>query len=231
VLTRRLRYVGCMIGNNELTDSSGPEDGATGLSAARIRELILQRIIVPGEQVRQEDIAGQIGMSRGPIREALHMLAAEGTLKYVRNRGYFVAQFTASEMRQLYRIRDLLESEVLSGLPSPSAEHLAELRDLNAQIRDKNVTLDEVIALNSRFHNLMMERSDLNLILTEVGQVSRKALAYQAMAINLPAGWSQVADDHDLMIQALEAQDSDSLLAHARVHRERSLSRLIPLLR
>jgi DNA-binding GntR family transcriptional regulator len=220
-----------MIGNNTVEIIAGPEDGATGIAAARIRELILQRVLVPGEQVRQEDIASQIGMSRGPIREALHMLAAEGTLKYIRNRGYFVAQFTADEMRQLYRMRDLLESEILSSLPQPTADHINTLRGLNNQIRDKSATLDDVISLNSQFHALMMNESGLNLILNEVTQVGRKVLAYQAMAINLPAGWALVADDHDAMVDALEVRNTDALIAHARFHRERSLSRLLPILR
>jgi DNA-binding GntR family transcriptional regulator len=220
-----------MTANELTTDVAGGNDGAPAISAARIRELILQRDLVPGEQLRQEDLASQIGMSRGPVREALHMLAAEGILKYVRNRGYFVAQYTASEMRQLYRMRDLLESEILSSLPPPRAAHLAHLRKLNKQIRDRHATLHTVISLNSAFHASMMAESELTLVLAEVGQVGRKVLAYQAMAINLPAGWGQVADDHDCMIDAWKRHDIEALVAHARVHRERSLSRLLPLLR
>ena len=205
--------------------------GAAGRAAGQIRELILQRLLVPGEQVRQEDIAGQINMSRGPIREALHMLAAEGALRYVRNRGYFVSQFTADEMRQLYRVRDLLESEILISLPRPSSDQLEELQTINERIRSSNVTLDEVIRLNREFHELIMSASELNVIKTEVEQVGRMSLAYQAMSINFLSGWALVAADHDGIITALAAGDSDTLVHLSRAHRERSLARLLPLLR
>jgi DNA-binding GntR family transcriptional regulator len=208
-------------------DSHG---GAVAKAATGIRGLVLRRVLLPGEQVRQEDVARRIGMSRGPIREALQVLAAEGVLKYVRNRGYFVTRFTAEEMRQLYLIRDLLESQIMLSLPPADAGHLESLRRINNQIRTGHEDLTTVIRLNRQFHDLVFEPSPLNLLKSEIDQINRMSMAYQSLSLNPLTDWELVADDHQEMIDALAAGDNERLAEHARVHRNRSLTRLSPLL-
>jgi DNA-binding GntR family transcriptional regulator len=206
------------------------DEGAVGRAATAVRNLILRRQVVPGQQLRQEELAQQIGMSRGPLREALQVLAAEGVLNYVRNRGYFVTQFTADEMQQVYLVRDLLESEILARLPEASAEHIASLRQVNAQIRDEGNDLLDVIHLNKQFHDLMTSTSRLSLLVAEIEQIGRMSIAYQALSINFLPDWGSVADDHDEMISALERAKLYELVEIARVHRGRTLALLLPVL-
>jgi DNA-binding GntR family transcriptional regulator len=206
------------------------QDGAVGRAATAVRNLIMSRQLVPGQQLRQEELAQQIGMSRGPLREALQVLAAEGVLNYVRNRGYFVTQLTADEMKQVYLIRDLLESEILKSLPLPGRDHILALRTINAQIRDETNDVLEVIRLNKQFHDLMTATSPLKLLNAEVEQLGRMAIAYQALALNFLTGWDSIADDHEEMISALERADHDRLVEVGRVHRGRTLARLRPVL-
>jgi DNA-binding GntR family transcriptional regulator len=213
----------------EETGSAGQE-GAVARAATSIRNLVVHRAFLPGEQVRQEDVAQQLGISRGPIREALQVLAVEGVLRYERNRGYFVTRFTADEMQQLYLIRDLLESEILARLGPLPQEILERLKEINEQIRSGGVDLKTVIQLNRSFHDLIFAASPLHILNAQLQQIGRMTMAYQALAINALDGWELLASDHDRIIAALEAGDNDRLVNIQCKHRETSLNRLVPIL-
>lgn len=205
--------------------------GAVARAAADIRGLILQRSLLPGEQVRQEDLARQIGTSRGPIREALQVLAVEGVLRYERNRGYFVTRFTSGEMRQLYLIRELLESEILKQLAPPTSETIERLRSLNQEIRSAGDDLDHVIQLNHEFHDIIFAASELNVLRSELEHIGRMTMAYQSLSINALTDWELLYDDHEKIIEAWEQGDHPRLVDVSRRHREMSLRRLEPILR
>jgi DNA-binding GntR family transcriptional regulator len=199
-------------------------------AAADIRSLVLRRSLLPGEQVRQEDLSATVGISRGPIREALQILATEGVVRYERNRGYFVARFTAEEMRQLYLIRDLLESEILSGLAALPPETIEKMRVINERIRCGDDDLQTVIGLNSQFHDLIFASSDLHILRAELQHIRRMTIAYQSLSINALTNWELLASDHDDIIDALTVQDNARLVQACRTHRDRSLIRLSPIL-
>ncbi len=205
--------------------------GAVARAATEIRGLILQRSMLPGEQVRQEDLALQIGTSRGPIREALQMLAVEGILRYERNRGYFVTRFTSDEMEQLYLIRDLLESEILKRLPPPESETVERLRQINKEIRSAGDDLDRVIQLNHEFHDIIFAASPLTLLRTELEHIGRMTMAYQSLSINALTDWDLLFDDHEQIIDAWQQGDYPRLVQVSRRHRQTSLKRLAPILR
>jgi DNA-binding GntR family transcriptional regulator len=213
---------------NNLADNG--HGGTVARAATDIRELILRRFLLPGEQVRQEDLAKRIGTSRGPIREALQVLAVEGIVRYERNRGYFVTRFTTSEMQQLYLIRDLLESEILSHLPAATPETLDQLRDINERIQASGDDSETVIQLNREFHDLVIERSPLNLLKGELKHIGRMTLAYQSLSVNSLTNWELLVSDHARIISALEAHDNELLVEVSRAHRETSLIRLAPIL-
>src|ERR1700689_927419 len=190
-------------------------------AAADIRSLVLRRHLLPGEQVRQEDLSTMVGVSRGPIREALQILAVEGVVRYERNRGYFVTRFTGEEMRQLYLIRDLLESEMLSGMAAVPPETIEGVRAINEPIRHGNDDLQTVIGLNGQFHGLIFASSDLHILRAELQHIRRMTTAYQSLSINTLTSWELLASDHDEIIDALARQDNVRLVELCRTHRDR----------
>jgi DNA-binding GntR family transcriptional regulator len=204
--------------------------GAVARAATVIRESVLRRVFLPGEQVRQEDLAQKLGLSRGPIREALQVLAGEGVLRYEQNRGYFVTRFTSGEMEQLYLIRDLLESQILANLPPAPKETVARLKEINAGIRAEAADLQSVIQLNREFHALLFRSSDMHILTAELEHIGRMTMAYQSLSVNALHGWELVAADHDRIIAALEARDNSLLVRIQREHRDTSLRRLVPIL-
>src|SRR5258708_40249706 len=94
--------------------SSGPEPAdaeplqLTLQAAAQIRGLIIDRVLLPGEKIRQVELAERIGVSRSPLREALRTLESEVVVAYEVNRGYVVARLYDEHLAQIYRMPALL---------------------------------------------------------------------------------------------------------------------------
>src|SRR5690606_7159665 len=96
--------------------------------AQQIREMISRGVLSPGVHLGQTELADRFETSRAPVREALKLLASEGTLQHDKNRGFFVSQFSSDEVRQLYRLRELVEGEVLESVVWPDEAKLAVLQ-------------------------------------------------------------------------------------------------------
>ncbi len=191
----------------------------------------MERRLLPGQQLRQEDLSQQIGISRGPIREALQILGVDGVVRYERNRGYFVTQFSSDEMSQLYLARDLLETAVLSKLSVPSDEAMASLEAVNETIRGAGTDVDVMMRANDRFHGDVLDLSTQRLLVAEIHRIWRMSVAYRALSLSVLSDAATVAEEHDEMLAALRAGDGARLAELWRSHRQVSLNRLLPILR
>ena len=86
--------------------------------AAALRADILSGATKPGTLLRQEDLAARFAMSRIPVRDALHLLEAEGLVTIATNRGAQVSRLSRNEVAEIYHLRGLLECDCL-GLAIP----------------------------------------------------------------------------------------------------------------
>ena len=77
----------------------------------RLRERILGGAVAPGQPLRQDALAAELGVSKIPLREALARLEQDGLLRSEANRGYFVRPLTAEEAAEVYALRLKLEPE------------------------------------------------------------------------------------------------------------------------
>lgn len=77
--------------------------------ADQLRESIITGAFSPGDQVNEAQVAGQMNVSRGPVREALHRLVQEGLLLSRPNRGVFVQELTARDVAEVYEAREVIE--------------------------------------------------------------------------------------------------------------------------
>lgn len=98
------------------------------LIAERLREAIIRGRLAPGQQLGEASLAAQFEVSRGPLREAMQRLVAEGLLRSERNRGIFVVELTDDDVRDVYQARKAIEraavTEVLRGDPGTAAARL-----------------------------------------------------------------------------------------------------------
>src|SRR5690348_4650757 len=88
-----------------------PPDTLAQSTAELLRERLLSGAFAPGERLVEAEIARQLGISRGPVREALARLRAEGLAYEEPRRGSFVAALSAEDVREIYELRAALETQ------------------------------------------------------------------------------------------------------------------------
>jgi DNA-binding GntR family transcriptional regulator len=131
--------------------------------AARLRAAILGGHFGPGQQLREEPLARSMGVSRGPIREALIRLEREGLVVIRRNRGAFVAQLSREDLDEVYTLRVVLERlAVQRAIQHADATILTAMEQViatMAALDQRGITEQEAAELDIRFHDLIYETS------------------------------------------------------------------------
>jgi DNA-binding GntR family transcriptional regulator len=197
-------------------------------AAAQIRGLIIDRVLLPGEKIRQVDLAERIGVSRSPLREALRTLESEGVVTYEVNRGYVVARLDDDDLTQIFRMRSMLESELLRTIEHPEAAVLKQLKDLNdtmiAAIDSGDVA--EVLRCNREFHFTIFALSPLSQFRREIQRLWQLSEGYSAAWWwRVPSARNQINTEHKAMIAALRKYDVDGLIELCETHRLGGLER------
>jgi DNA-binding GntR family transcriptional regulator len=130
---------------------------------AHLREEILANTLPPGTVLSEVPLAASLGVSRGPVREALGRLAAEGLVTIRPRRGAVVSALSHEEFLQAYQVREALETLAIRlAVPKLTEEDLDRIDAIvAAQARAvERDDLGEFFALNSRFHQLFVDVSE-----------------------------------------------------------------------
>ncbi len=177
-----------------------------------IRQVILQGDLLPGAQVNQAQIAEQLGVSRGPVREALGQLEEEGLIKNVPYKGTFVTEITGDYITELYSVRQVLETfAVRQAIQRATADDLAELRMVLNEMFDaaERDDLARMGTLDIQFHYLICRSAHHSLLLQmwkalEMGV--RRCLALRHRIYRSPA---EIIGTHPDILAALEAGEAE----------------------
>jgi DNA-binding GntR family transcriptional regulator len=189
-------------------------------------DLIVGGELPPGQHMVETDLARQLGVSRQPIREALHRMEAEGWVDLRPSQGAFVHVPTDSEVDELLDVRALLEAETArlaaaSSSPARSAQ-LAGLREI-CRAGEAAAEADDfgtAVTANNAFHTEIAAMGG-NSVLAELADiVGRRVQWYYRMVA--PARGQGSWTEHAEMIAAIEARDPERAQALARRHTERT---------
>lgn len=142
-----------------------PESRALAVDiASRLRGAIMAGHFGPGEQLREEPIARSMGVSRGPVREALVRLEREGLVVIRRNRGAFVARLSAQDLEEVYTLRVAIETlATRQAAQHATPAQLAELQtvvETMTTFAARGITEQEAAELDLRFHDLIYAASN-----------------------------------------------------------------------
>ena len=183
-------------------------------------EYLHKRIVAgkyaPGEWLRQEDLANQLGVSQTPVREALDLLVSAGLARRVPYRGVHVIKLTSAEIVDAYIMRLLIEGvAVRVATNSISEDQIAELVDILEQTKNL-VTLDDMSTqrqLNKRFHMLVVKATRNPLIHQIYEMVSNSFpdwMLYEYMFRHpelLEASLTREYREHKAILDAIAARD------------------------
>jgi DNA-binding GntR family transcriptional regulator len=182
---------------------------ATQRVANHLRSAILGGQIGPGERVRQEDIAQQLGASRLPVREALQMLAAEGLVEHEPNKGARVPYLSMHEVDVMYRMRERLEPLALAeSLPSLMASDLIRLMEIQDEI-EAGVDVSRFLELDREFHLRTYSACSIEQLTTTVTRLWNSTQYYRRAFMRLtgPERRWVVNAEHRLLLDAIERRD------------------------
>ena len=193
-------------------------------------DLIVGGELPPGQHMVETDLARQLGVSRQPIREALHRMEAEGWVDLRPSQGAFVHVPTDSEVDELLDVRALLEAETARlaaagrGAQAPQARQaqLARLREIcrEGQAAAEADDFGGAVTANNAFHAEIAAMGG-NAVLAELADiVGRRVQWYYRMVA--PARGHGSWAEHAEMIDVIEAGDPERAQALARKHTERT---------
>jgi DNA-binding GntR family transcriptional regulator len=184
-------------------------------------ELVVGGRLGPGEHLVETELARQLGVSRQPVREALHRLEAEGWVDLRPNQGAFVHVPTDHEVDELLDVRELLEVQMARlAARSVSPTGIAGLRAIwfEGQSAVASGETERVVAANNEFH-AALARVAGNAVLADLARiVSRRVRWYyrQVAPLRGQESWAE----HRELIDAVEAKDEEQAAEIARKHTE-----------
>jgi DNA-binding GntR family transcriptional regulator len=202
------------------------------LIADQLREQIIQGTFRPGEQVNESVLASQLRTSRGPVREALQRLSQEGLLVSHRNRGVFVLELSADDVREIYAVREAVESAAANALLDSGPEQIDSTCEvLKPIIKDmaKQVAVSDwqaIARLDMQFHISFVAgagNSRLIRIYETLAAESRMCI------LNLEVSYPRVdalVQEHQNLLDLLEAGDREGLLEGIKRHMQKAVEDL-----
>jgi len=111
-----------------------PRESLSGQIEDLLKDLIMNGTLTPGARLNEVEIAARLGISRGPVREAIQRVAASGLLELSPGRGARVRTFEPKELRDLYELREAVEVHIAAlAAERIRAEDLRRLEDMLRQ--------------------------------------------------------------------------------------------------
>jgi DNA-binding GntR family transcriptional regulator len=195
-----------------LQDGASPLVRNAGLVATEvIREAIIDGRLAPGERLKEEELARELGLSRTPIREALAVLQAEGLVDTAPNKGATVRSHDAEDLDDLYRLRALLEGYAAGRAATKmEREQVAELFascERFEALADGDVA--PLVKENMHFHSTIVDAAASGRVAELVRKVIELPLVYRSYIWYSPEQRRISAHFHRQISVAIEARDAD----------------------
>jgi DNA-binding GntR family transcriptional regulator len=178
-----------------------------------LKASILSGKINPGERLPEEHLAKELGISRTPIREALHKLESEGLITPLATRGFVASQDSKEEVEELFEIRAVLEGyalRVICGRVTDAVLEQLEGTVKKAEEALRAGCLDELFQWNTRFHDTLHTLiTDKHRLYHQMVTMRQYVLRYRKNTLQFPDGGSRTVDGHQRIVLALRLRDAD----------------------
>lgn len=196
---------------------------------AELRTWIVTRRLAPGDPIRQDAIAADLGVSRVPVREALKILEGEGHVAYRPHRGYSVIDLEFSDLVEIYRIRQLLEDEAVRiSVPKLGEEEFERMEEAMADMEraSRDDDLIYLTAANRRFHFTTFEAASMPRLQHYIRVLWDSSDPYRSMYFIDPEHRATVNQEHRDIMAAVRSRRIDDLLKLLERHRENAVAGL-----
>jgi DNA-binding GntR family transcriptional regulator len=184
--------------------------------AHRLRQMLVENRLSPGAKLNERELCEVLNVSRTPLREAIKMLAAEGLVELVPNRGAIALQLTEADVLHTF--------EVMAGLEGQSGE-LAAMRITGAELAEIRAQHYEMMAaytrrdlpayyrLNAAIHRAINVAAKNPVLSATYNQVNARLQALRFKSNQDEEKWKHAVREHEQMIEALTARDAGGMRA------------------
>jgi len=178
--------------------------------ANRLRQMLVEGRIAPGAKLNERELSEVLNVSRTPLREAIKMLAAEGLVELLPNRGAIAVELTEADVRNTF--------EVMAGLEAQSGE-LAAQRITDAELDEIRAMHFEMMAawtrrdlsnyyrLNALIHGAINAAAKNPVLTATYRQVNARLQALRFRSNQDEDKWKRAVGEHEKMVAALAARD------------------------
>ena len=189
--------------------------------AERLRELILSGELEPKERINETELCERFGISRTPLREAIKILATEGLLELLPNRGARVGSVSEAEIEEII--------EVVAGLEATAADLACRVigdAEIDA-IEAKTIVMEKAFqrrdhvayfTLNREIHEAMMQAARNGTLAGIYGNLSSRIQRMRYTAHKTDEQWQRAVDEHRRMVELLRAREAEALARLMRDH-------------
>jgi GntR family transcriptional regulator, gluconate operon transcriptional repressor len=194
-------------------------------AADRIRDEILSGRLTRGERLVEAKIAGELHVSRGPVREAFKLLRAEGLLQEEPRRGTFVVSLSPKDVRELYDLRAAVEARAAKLVARSHTEADLDLLRSRFDALAAAAAAGDVRAVSRadlEFHESVAQLSGNGRLLAAFQRSAPLLKTLIALDEHLYASLDDIADEHRPMLEAIERGDGDEASRRFEAHIERA---------
>lgn len=198
-----------------------PTSNLTDVVHAALKEAILDSKLAPGSRLDEVKVAGDLGVSRTPVREALQRLAAEGLAVIVPHRGAFVVSLSMKDVEELYEMREALEGH---------ATRLAATRATRASLVALEQVLqeyaeavqqddrDRIVLLDSQFHDGVARAGRNGRLLQAIQSYREQLRLLRTTSVAIPGRPARSLQEMTAVLKALKSRDPDAAEGEMRRH-------------
>ena len=191
---------------------------------------ILTGTLAAGTALTEQSLSVRLGVSRTPIRAALHTLAEEGLIDLVPNRGAVVVGVTREDLIDIYKIRMRLEG-LASALAAEriSPEDLATLRE-SVELAEFYISRNDaehLKELDTQFHAIIYRASGNRMLNKTLSELHRNIISYRKMSLSVPGRLERSVGEHREILKAIEAGDAERADSLTCAHVEAALENML----
>lgn len=172
----------------------------------RLRHMILEGQLQPGEKIREKVLTEQFGVSRTPLREALKVLASEGLLELIPHRGTVVTTQSGEEIAEVFQVLAALEG--LAGelaATNASTETIDNIRVMTGELRRSYEETDRpnYFRINQDIHKALLNASGSETLVKTHELLAHRVQRARYQANLTPARWRAAVEEHEAITEAL----------------------------
>lgn len=187
-----------------------------------IKEMIITGKLAPGEELPEEKLAAELGISRTPLREALKRLAVDALIDIRKTRSAIVSGFTHEDVQQIMELRKLLETYNIQQLSAADQRRLAFELKRNLEKQLLAITEEDFgcfMDMDAQFHLLLTEKS-ANKRLGELIQTLNTggSRAFLLLSDTIQSSAKEAYEEHVAIVEAFRNEDTDMAGQQMEIH-------------